>query len=121
LMGFNNQLSHIEITGEAFDPDLPDRFLKFINKPITFLDCYGATEATSVIYRDFSQIKGNKKTTYLLANTQIHILDSHLNPVPIGTTGEIYIGGAGLARGYLTQLQIFLSKNLKKHHFFNFS
>jgi amino acid adenylation domain-containing protein len=45
-----------------------------------------------------------------IANVKIHLLDESLEPVPIGITGEIYIGGEGLARGYLGDPELTAAK-----------
>ncbi|MCI0736829.1 MAG: amino acid adenylation domain-containing protein [Beijerinckiaceae bacterium] len=70
---------------------------------------YGPTEATvdaaHFACGDFRGARaiGGVPLGRPILNTRIYVLDQHLNLVPSGVTGEIYIGGAGLARGYLRQ------------------
>jgi amino acid adenylation domain-containing protein len=63
---------------------------------------YGPTETT--VFSSIQKIKSTAEKISIgrpIANTQMYILDPHLQPVSIGVPGELYIGGTGLARGYL--------------------
>jgi amino acid adenylation domain-containing protein len=72
------------------------------------LNHYGPTETTvGVLTYDTTRAGGGKQAGRMvpigrpLSNGKAYVLDSELNPVGVGVSGEIYIGGAGVARGYL--------------------
>src|SRR5471032_1723433 len=66
---------------------------------------YGPTETTvGIVTQDAAHADPSAATLPLglpLANTSTWVLDAHMNPVGAGETGELYLGGAGVARGYL--------------------
>ncbi|WP_226938894.1 amino acid adenylation domain-containing protein [Janthinobacterium sp. FT14W] len=65
---------------------------------------YGPTETTVVATS--GQLNADDVAVHIgrpIANTQIYILDPHMQLVPVGVAGEMYIGGAGVARGYLNR------------------
>ncbi|MFI6625016.1 amino acid adenylation domain-containing protein, partial [Streptomyces sp. NPDC050528] len=68
---------------------------------------YGPTEttigvATTELTRD-SVARGVVPVGTPIANTRLFVLDGGLNPVPVGVVGELYVAGAGLARGYVSR------------------
>ena len=82
-----------------------------LKAPPMLMNGYGPTEATvlSTVY-DLSELRventqENTQAQQIIGtafdNVQTYILDSYLQPVPIGVSGELHIGGSGLARGYL--------------------
>jgi len=82
-----------------------------------FFNLYGPTEAT--IWATLAECDGTNARVSIgrpIANTEIYILNAQRNPVPIGVAGEIYIGGVGLARGYLNQPELTAEKFI--HHSF---
>ncbi|MFJ8798987.1 amino acid adenylation domain-containing protein [Streptomyces sp. NPDC102487] len=66
---------------------------------------YGPTEATlySTAHYDPRPLDRQSPLGRPLRNTRLRLLDAHLQPVPSGTVGEVYLGGACLARGYLNR------------------
>src|SRR5262249_21756779 len=73
-----------------------------------FINAYGPTESTIwATYQACSADSGGAPPIGRpIANIRIYILDVHGEPAPIGAAGEIYIGGAGVGRGYLNRPEL---------------
>jgi len=85
--------------GEALSRDLADALLPYVGE---LWNLYGPTETT--IWSTLDQVKDDGAPISIgrpIANTSVHVLDQDGAPVPIGIVGEICIGGAGVALGYL--------------------
>jgi len=104
------KLKTIVVSGEKCPQSLVDTWAK--NK--IFINAYGPTETT--IFSTIAFCQPSQKVTIgnAVANTKIYILDKNLNPTPQGEIGELYIGGIGVARGYLNK------PNLTKERFFTY-
>ena len=97
---------HLKILcgGEALPLELAQQLLP---KAASLWNLYGPTETT--IWSSVCQIKPDAEWISIghpIANTQLYLLDAHLQPVPVGVPGELYIGGDGLAPGYLNRPEL---------------
>ncbi|BAY78058.1 McnC protein [Nostoc linckia NIES-25] len=83
---------------------------------------YGPTENTVVTTSGHISVENKDNLApaigRAIANTQLYILDKHLQPVPLGVAGELYIAGDGLARGYLNRPDL-TAERFIKHSFSN--
>jgi amino acid adenylation domain-containing protein len=102
-------LRYLLFGGEAVDPRAVQEVLKQ-GPPGQLLHVYGPTESTTFASSYWVQDVREGATSIAIgcpiANTQIYVLDAHNQPVPIGVTGELYIGGDGLARGYINRTEL---------------
>ncbi|HWX00232.1 non-ribosomal peptide synthetase [Collimonas sp.] len=103
------QLRFLLTGGERCDPAAFARVLA-VGRPQHLIHCYGPTETTTYATTyEIAAIDPAQPTIPIgrpIANTQVYLLDTHGEPVPVGVTGEIYIGGAGVACGYLNREEL---------------
>ncbi|MDQ8014084.1 MAG: amino acid adenylation domain-containing protein [Flavobacterium nitrogenifigens] len=111
---FKSPLLHLQkllVGGEAFPKEMYNLLSRNIN--LETINVYGPTETT--IWSSFLDIKSTKRLSIgkPFENEYIYILNDKLLPQPIGVAGELHIGGAGLARGYLNLPELTMDKFIK--------
>ena len=100
-------LQRVICSGEALPRALQDRFFSVLGAELHNL--YGPTEAAVDVTA--WQCDPQSQLPFVpigkpIANTQMHILDDDLRPVPVGTAGELHIGGVQVGRGYLNRPEL---------------
>ncbi|ESP92186.1 non-ribosomal peptide synthetase [Pseudoalteromonas luteoviolacea] len=111
LTGSGITLRSLMVGGEALTKPVIDK-LSIVTD--TLIDEYGPTEATVGAMNkrvDPSQVVNGIGHAY--PNVALYVLSSVLKPVPVGAIGELYIGGAGVARGYLNREDLTQSRFIK--------
>ncbi|CAM3748255.1 non-ribosomal peptide synthetase [Kibdelosporangium persicum] len=92
---------HLNLGGDQLDAD---RVKRTRDADLVTLNCYGPTECTVAATAGPALRRspfGRVPIGHPLDGVQVYVLDRRLRPVPLGAQGELYIGGAGVARGYL--------------------
>ncbi|MDB9304386.1 amino acid adenylation domain-containing protein [Nodularia spumigena CS-591/12] len=103
LNAIPNSVNTVNLAGEPLTWKLVQQLEELPHIQQIF-NLYGPSEDTT--YSTYIQLKDitinspNPPIGRPIANTQVYVLDKHLQPVPVGVPGELYIAGAGLARGY---------------------
>jgi amino acid adenylation domain-containing protein len=101
-----SSLKKLILGGEALTATLVTQLRQFMRGEI--YNGYGPTETTvySTIYRIIDEHSTTIPIGRPIINTRVYILDSELEPVPLGEPGTLHIGGDGVARGYLHQQKL---------------
>ena len=91
-------------SGEALPPDLPARFRRAA-PGVRLLNTYGTSEVWDVTWAEVQDHENGRVVPVgrPVANVQVHVLDAHDRPVPVGVAGELCVTGAGVGAGYWRQ------------------
>src|SRR5215212_692088 len=109
LQGIPESVRVVNLAGEPL-PQVLVQQLYELGTIERVYDLYGPSEDTTYSTVALRSPGGAATIGRPVANTQIYLLDAWLQPVPVGVPGELYIGGEGLARGYLKRPELTAEK-----------
>ncbi|MFH1537854.1 MAG: amino acid adenylation domain-containing protein, partial [bacterium] len=100
--------------GQTLSPKHMRKAAKYRKSEDSLVNAYGPTEATTFsnyyVVREVGETDTSIPIGAPLSNSRSYVLDEKLRPVPIGVEGEIYLGGDGIARGYLNNEELTAEK-----------
>ena len=98
-------LNYLLVGGEALNVKLVKQLVSSPYSPVHFINGYGPTENTtfSCTYEVTSDVTSVLPIGKVLTHRLAYVLDAHQQLLPVGALGELYVGGPGLARGYLNR------------------
>src|SRR5436309_1465774 len=102
LNGIPPSVGTVNLAGEALSTSLVQQIYETTSAKRVY-DLYGPSEDTTYSTYALRIPHGPKTIGRPISNTRVYVLDGHMNPVPIGILGQLYIGGDGLARGYFNR------------------
>ena len=111
-----DSLRMVIVGGEKASSTAFASWLRVSRGRVRWVNTYGPTEASVIAtayepeISDPEQVPASLPIGRPIANTQVYLLDPDLNPVPLGTEGELHIGGDGVARGYLNRPEMTAEK-----------
>ena len=103
------RLRYVITGGDVVDPELIRRVLRS-GPPQNLFNAYGPTECTTFTttypIRTLDDVPHSIPIGRPITNTSVYILNRQLRPVPIGVAGEMFVGGPGVALGYLNRAEL---------------
>ncbi|MFC5648730.1 amino acid adenylation domain-containing protein [Paenibacillus solisilvae] len=107
MKGIPAAVRTVNLCGEPLKRELVEQIYE-VETVEKIINLYGPSEDTT--YSTYCNVVRGPDLPVSIGrpihNTQAYVLDKHLHPVPVGVPGELYLGGAGLARGYLNQEEL---------------
>lgn len=100
---FPDSVRYLGVGGEATSQDVLDHYLAC---GLQVANMYGPTEASVSASVNLYRNNGARNIGHMITNMRGYVVDENFNLLPLGVEGELYLAGAGLARGYLGQPEL---------------